>query len=246
MVAVIEMATSRFTSGIVLTTVVLVIAFGAGPALMPVAGYDGVPTRQQPADLQSGYNVTFNSATISELVLRNVTVENAEIRNVTVDELTVGNETQEDVKLENVTLSKLQIEQGTVQNVETGTLSIRNRSVLNVPGGELLGNVGDRSLERHVLDNLTVTGVVIGELHIESLTVESEFDSQEATIDDDSSEQPEEKPDVSLEQADVANATIGNASFESGAVENASVDDETVDPDSADDTEDDDAIVLVG
>lgn len=214
------------------------LAAGALPTLAPATDHDGAVAVGPTSDRQGEYNVTFNSTAIGELVLRNVVVENVEVGEVVVDEMTVGNQTTEDVKLENVTLSRLEIERAVVQNVSTGKLSVRNKSVLDVPGGELIGDAGDRSLERHVVANLTVTGVEIERLHLASLTVETEITEIEGDIEDEQDGEMPEKPDVSIGEADGGTATVTNASFQRGAVENASVEGETVTPEEeADDSD---------
>lgn len=225
----------RTTRGIVLIAIAVVLVAGIGPTLAPAAGHDGPDAATEPAaSSQPEYNVTFNSTSIGELVLRNVTIRNVEVEEVTVDEMTVGNETSEDVELENVTLSRLDVERAVVQDVSTGRLSVRNRSVLDVPGGELIRNAGDRSLERHVIDNLTVTGVEIERLHLASLTVETDVEELEGDVEGQSDEGTD-RPDVSIGEADAPNATVTNASFQEGAVESASVEDETVTPEEVDD-----------
>lgn len=210
---------------------VLVVVLGAIPPLVPAtgqetttAGLESVPNRQ------AEYNVTFNSTTIDELVLRDVTVLDARIENVTVGQLTVGNETRADVEIENATFERLVIQQSVVRNVSTGQLSVRNKSVLNVPGGEFINQAGDQSLGRHVIANLTVDGVVIEQLYIPSLTIEAEPEQIEGDLADQPANETDEEPDVFIAQAETGNATVTNASFERGAVENASVDDETVTP----------------
>lgn len=216
----------------------LVIAFGALPTLAPAAGHDRTAPVGPANYLQGEYNVTFNSTTIGELVLRNVIVENVQVGEVVVDEMTVGNETSEDVQLENVSLSRLEIERAVVRNVSTGELSIRNKSILDVPGGELIGNAGDRSLKRHVVANLTVTGVEIERLHLANLTIETELTEIEGDVEDGAGGQLPEKPDVSIGEADAETAVVTNASFRSGSVENASVEGETVTPETEEDDSD--------
>lgn len=220
----------------------LVIAFGALPTLAPAADHGGTAVVGPTSDIQGEYNVTFNSTTIGELVLRNVVVQNVQVEEVVVDEMTVGNETSEAIRLENVTLSRLEIERAVVNDVSTGELSVRNKSVLDVPGGELIGDAGDRSLERHVIDNLTVTGVEIERLHLANLTVETELTEIEGDVEGEQVEEPPEKPDVSIGKADAGTATVTNASFRKGTVENASVEGETVTPETEEDDSDEDGL----
>lgn len=224
------MAANATTTGVV-TTIAVILVVGAMPPLVPATGH-AAPADAGPAvDRQPEYNVTFDSTTIDELVLRNVVVTDVSVRNVTIDEMTVGNETTEDVELENVTLERLRVERAVVGNVSTGELSVRNRSVLNVPGGELIGNVGDRSLDRHVVENLTVSGVEIRQLHLANLTVEAEPGDIEGDVESQSDAEEPEKPAVSIVDAEAETGTVTNASFERGTVEQASVENETVTPD---------------
>jgi hypothetical protein len=224
-----DMAAKRISRGMVVFAVAVVLVAGGAPMLAPAAGHDAPATADGPAVDSQEYNVTFSSTTIGELVLRNVTVRNVKVREVTVDEMTVGNETSEDVELENVSLARLDIERAVVTDVSTGELSVRNKSILDVPGGELIGNAGDRSLDRHVVDNLTITGVEIQRLHVGNLTVETEIEAIEGDVEAQPEEGPDE-PDVSIGEADAPTASVTNASFREGAVESASVEDETVTP----------------
>lgn len=218
----------------------LAVAFGALPTLAPAAGPDATAAVGPTSDLQGEYNLTFSSTTIGELVLRNVTIRDVQVGEVTVDEMTVGNETTEDVELENVRLTRLEIERAVVQDVSTGELSVRNKSILNVPGGELIDNAGDRSLERHVIDNLTIAGVEIQQLHLQNLTFEAELSSIEGDVEAQNDDEQPEEPDVSIADAEGETATVTNASFDRGSVEDASVDDETVTPETEEDESDGD------
>ena len=233
------MVAKRTTVSIAVSAMTLIVVLGALPPIVPATGHDTatygtVVSEFEPAvNGQSEYNVTFNSTTIDELVLRNVVVTDVSVGTVTVDEMTVGNETTEDVQLENVTLERLEIEHAIVENVSTGELSVRNRSVLNVPGGELIGNAGDRSLKRHVVANLTVSGVEIEQLHLANLTVETDLETIEGDVDGTPDEEATTEPAVSIKDAQAGTATVTNASFERGSVESASVENETVTPEAA-------------
>lgn len=229
------MSRNRLVSGVG-GVVLLVVACGVGSMAVPALAGDtvggaGSPTASGGPALgaQSGYNLTFNSTSISELVLRNVTVRDATVARATVDEVTVGDRTEENVTLTNVTFAQLFIDQGLVTDINTGKLSVRNRSIIYVPGAELIDNAGDQALGRNVFDNLTVTGVDIQRLHVKTLTVETEIEQLNATVETQPAERNETEPDVMIGNATVENASIGSVSVERGTVEDASVENETDD-----------------
>jgi len=202
----------------------------AGPAQVD-ARHGELDTRNQPGTVDAleryglQYKVSLDNVTVRTWVLRNTTVENASVDEVVVRTLRVNGTTRQNVTLSNVTIDELEIDDGRLQNVTATTLVVRNRSIWNVPGGDLFDpGVSDRVVDRHVLADVTVDGATLDRLVLQNLTVRNAtvpsqasgpvVDEQVANVSTDP------KPAVEIRNATVQssvvrNATAGNWSAES-------------------------------
>ncbi|WP_227354296.1 hypothetical protein [Haladaptatus salinisoli] len=179
------------------------------------ASANGSPQFGQFSPLQ--YKVSINNVTVRTWALRNVTVQNATVDSVLVRRLRTDGELQRNVTLRNVSVAELEIENGTLKNVTASRIVVRNRSIWNVPGGNLFDpGVKDRVIERHVLANVTVEGAALDRLVVQNLSV------QNATMQEAANESvvppavtnPDSKPrpDVVIENGTVERSVIRNAS----------------------------------
>lgn len=167
------------------------------------------------------YKVSLDNVTIETWVLRNATVQNATVDEVVVRNVTTSNGVRENVTLQNVTVERFFFERGRLENVTARKLVIRNKSVLNVPGGDFFDpDVEDRTIERQRTVNSTVVGVTIDRIVVDAATLcqntslgeEAEDSAQFDPRTDD------EKPDITVQ-----NGTVGNAFVLRGSASNWSV-----------------------
>ncbi|WP_435154286.1 hypothetical protein [Haladaptatus sp. DFWS20] len=120
------------------------------------------------------YKVSIDNATIRTWALRNVTVRNATVDTVRVRRLQADGEVRRNVTLRNVDIAELEIEDGTLNNVTAQRIVVRNRSILNLPGGDLFDpGVKDRVIERTVLADVTVEGANFDTLVVRNMTVQN-------------------------------------------------------------------------
>lgn len=120
-------------------------------------------------DAVTQYKVSLDNVTIRTWLLRNSTVHNATVRKVVVQNVTTPNGSRTNVTLTNVTVGTFVIERGRLKNVTATKLIIRNKSVLNVPGGGIIDpNVENRTIDRQWTKNATVAGVVIDRIAIDA------------------------------------------------------------------------------
>ena len=178
----------------------------------------------------SGYEVTFTNVEIGTWRLIDVRVRDLVAHQVTVRHLRTENGTARNVTLENVSLNRLRINNGTLSNVTAEKLVVRNRSILNVPGAGLIGSVPNRTIDRHVLKDVTVTGFVVESIVIQNATIDNR------TLRNESAEGPPKtlapsKADIQLTkaavgQADITNVTAVDWEVESNTVENESISDD--------------------
>ncbi|PSP54472.1 hypothetical protein BRC82_09805 [Halobacteriales archaeon QS_1_67_19] len=234
-------------SRVVLTVVVLVSLSGIAPlgasglaapnaqstaATGPAAIADHAGDRVDATDTQ--YEVSLENVTIQTWILRNATVRNATIQEVVIENATTEDGVRENVTLSNVTVGSFLLERAEFQNVTADMLVIRNKSVLDVPGGDFVDpDVDGRTIERHQTQNATVAGVVIDRISVDaailcenaSLGEEAEdtarFDPQ--TDEDD--------PAVTVEGGEVGQALVirGEASnWSVGSIDQPDPDDATL------------------
>jgi hypothetical protein len=167
------------------------------------------------------YKVSLDNVTIETWLLRNATVVNATVDEVVIRNATTTNGSRTNVTLTNTTVGEFLLERGRLKNVTARKLVVRNKSLLNVPGGDVIDpDVENRTIERHWTKNQTVSGVVIDKIYIDAafLCGNATLGSQ-AT--DDSSIDPQagdKKPDIVVE-----NGTVGEALIIRGAASDWSV-----------------------
>ena len=167
------------------------------------------------------YKVSLDNVTVRTWLIRNSTVLNATVESVIVRNATTENGSRENVTLSNVSVGRFALDRARMQNVTAQTLVIRNKSVLDVPGGSLFDpNVKDRTIDRQWTRNDTVSGVVI-----DRIVVDAAILCGDATLGqrapDDASITPtasDGQPDITVE-----NGTVGEALVMQGAASNWSV-----------------------
>ncbi|MFC7080167.1 hypothetical protein [Halorussus caseinilyticus] len=115
------------------------------------------------------YKVSLNNVTIETWLLRDSKVVNATIESVVVRNATTENGSRTNVTLSNVTVGRFALERARLKNVTARKLVVRNKSVLDIPGGGFIDpNVENRTLERHWTRNTTVSGVVIDRMAVDA------------------------------------------------------------------------------
>ncbi|WP_137287490.1 hypothetical protein [Halorussus salinisoli] len=189
---------------------------------------DGPIDRSQDAAAQ--YKVSLNNVTIETWLLRNATVVNATIDEVVVRNATTTNGTRTNVTLPNVTVGRFDLERARLQNVTARKLVIRNRSVLDVPGGDFIDpNVENRTIERQWTRNQTVSGVAI-----DRITVDAAILCENATLGQraagDVSFDPtagEDPPDITVENGTVEEALVMRGEATNWSVESVQQPDST-------------------
>ncbi len=162
------------------------------------------------------YKVSIKNVTVRTWALRNTTVDNATIDTVHVGTLRTKQGTKRNVILHNVSVSTVHIRNGTLKNVSADRIVIRNRSIWNVPGGDLFDpGVKNRVIERHVLANLTVEGAAIDTLNVTTLSTADVTVPEQSTDPqvDPAVTNPDSKPRPDI--------VIENASVDSGVVRHA-------------------------
>lgn len=224
---------TRATTAVVLSALVLLAGAGlavgldsteraadrSGPA-DPAAGSDAVRAEQV-----GQYKVSADNITIETWLLRNSTVENATVREVVIRNATTPDGARENVTLSNVTVGEFVVDRGRLKNVTAQTLVVRNKSVLDVPGGSLFDpDVRDRTVDRHWTQNQTVAGVVIDTLVVDAGIMEENATLGDRT-DDPSAYSPvaaESDPDITVENGTVGEALVINGTANHWAVESVS------------------------
>ncbi|USZ68031.1 hypothetical protein NGM10_15020 [Halorussus salilacus] len=203
-----------------------------------VAGLDHAVTDADaddaPRNAAQDYEVSIDNVTISTWLLRDSTVQNATVEEVRIRNATTPEGTRENVTLENVTVGEFVIDRGRLQNVTAKTLVVRNRSVLDVPGGEFFDpDVRDRTIDRQWTQNQTVSGVVIDTIVVDAATMEenASLGSEAEDPEDFSPTAGEDRPDI-----DVENGTVGEALVIDGEANDWSV--ESVSEDAAEQSDD--------
>jgi hypothetical protein len=171
------------------------------------------------------YKVSLDNVTVETWLLRNATVVNATVNEVVIRNATTTNGSRTNVTLTDTKIGEFLLERGRLENVTARKLVVRNKSLLNVPGGEVIDpDVENRTIERQLTRNQTVSGAVINRIYIDAafLCGNATLGSQAA---DDSSIDPQagdEKPDIVVENGTVDEALVirGEASnWSVGSVE---------------------------
>ncbi|WP_135854451.1 hypothetical protein [Halorussus salinus] len=167
------------------------------------------------------YKVSLNNVTVRTWLIRNSTVLNATVENVVVRNATTENGSRANVTLSNVSVGRFALDRARMQNVTARKLVIRNKSILDVPGGSFFDpNVENRTIDRQWTKNDTVSGVVIDRLVVDAAILCGNASlGQRATGN--SSVAPgagDERPDITVE-----NGTVGEALVIRGAASNWSV-----------------------
>ncbi len=200
-------------------SLLLVVSGGAAIAVS-TATSTSVATNTSPSVLSAvqvgNYKVSIKNVTVRTWALRNTTVDNATINTVHVGTLHTKGTTKKNVTLHNVSISTVHIQNGTLKNVSVDRIVIRNRSIWNVPGGDLFDpGVKNRVIKRHVLANLTVEGAALDTLNVTTLS------TADVTVPN-RSKKPQVDPAVtnpdSKPRPDIV---IENASVDSGVVRHA-------------------------
>lgn len=224
------MSGNQRTFWVAVLVAALVASASGGSALAADATTRSTASADTFATCQSnGYEVTFTNVEIGTWRLIDVTVEDTVARHVEVRNLRTENGTAHNVTLENVSLNRLRVEDGNLTDVTAERLVVRNRTILDVPGAGLVGEISNRSIDRHVLKEVTVTGFVVDSIAVENMTIENRTlrnrsaDGPPETVDPKSA-------DIEMTEASVGAANIGNVTavdweVESNTVENESISD---------------------
>lgn len=168
-------------------------------------------TSYRETELIAQYKVSLNNVTIETWLLRNATVVNATVDEVVIRNATTNNGSQTNVTLTNAEVREFVLERGRLRNVTAKRLVVRNKSLLNIPGGGFIDpNVENRTIERHWTKNQTVSGVVIDKISIDAAFL-CENTTLGAKADEDMTVSPQtgdEKPDIVLENGTVSEALV--------------------------------------
>ncbi|WP_192498387.1 hypothetical protein [Halorussus halophilus] len=133
------------------------------------ASADALPEATAHSSTAQQYKVTLDNATIKRWLLRNATVQNATVETLVVQNVTTPNATETNVTLQNVSVGRFFVEKGRLMNVTAESIVVRNKSVLNVPGADLINpTVKDRVIESHTTRNNTVVGIDIDTVVVEA------------------------------------------------------------------------------
>lgn len=172
-------------------------------------------------DAVAQYKVSLDNVTIKTWLLRNSTVRNATVEEVVVRNVTTENGARENVTLTNVTVGKFVIERGRLKNVTARTLIVRNKSVLDIPGGDFIDpDVENKTIDRQWTRNTTVAGVVI-----DRITVDAAFLCENASLGQQAENGAQFDPRTDDEDPaiTVKNGTVGEALIMNGEATNWSV-----------------------
>ncbi|WP_135805499.1 hypothetical protein [Halorussus marinus] len=188
---------TRVTTAVALAVLVAIAGAGVAVGAGPVPNDD---TPDDPAnasapdgtDRAAQYKVSLQNLTVETWLIRNSTVRNASIDEVVVRNATTVDGATQNVTLTNASVGRFVIDRGRLTNVTARTLVVRNRSVLDVPGGDLFDpNVQNRVIERHWTQNQTVSGVVIDRIVVDAAvlcgdaTLGQRSEASRRTTDDD-------------------------------------------------------------
>ncbi|WP_128476271.1 hypothetical protein [Halorussus pelagicus] len=167
------------------------------------------------------YKVSLDNVTVRTWLIRNSTVLNATVENVVVRNATTENGSQKNVTLSNVSVGQFALDRARMKNVTARRLVIRNKSILDVPGGSFFDpSVENRTIDRQWTKNDTVSGVVIDRIVVDAAILcgnatlghRAPGNGSFAPVTGD------ERPDITVE-----NGTVGEALVMRGDASNWSV-----------------------
>ncbi|UPV74268.1 hypothetical protein M0R89_17235 [Halorussus limi] len=188
----------------------------------PVHRTDAVERNATDADDSfAQYKVSLDNVTVKTWLIRDSTVLNATVKNVVVRNATTENGSRTNVTLSNVSVGQFTLERARMKNVTAQKLVIRNKSVLNVPGGSFFDpSVKNRTIDRQWTKNSTVSGVVIDRLVVDAaiLCGNASLGPRATGNDSVAPAAGEKKPDIV-----VKNGTVGEALIMRGHASNWSV-----------------------
>jgi hypothetical protein len=210
---------------VIAVTLSLVLLFGGfGPALG--VGSDASLDRTEDVvsetdGVAAQYKVSLDNVTVRTWLLRDSTVRNATVEEVVVQNATTTDGARENVTLRNVTVGRFDIDRGRLSNVTARTLVVRNKSVLDVPGGDFIDpDLENRTIDRQWTRNATVAGVVIDRLVIDAAFLCDNASLGEEADDAAQFDPRSEEDDPAIT---VQNGTAGEALIIDGAASNWSV-----------------------
>ncbi|PSQ44798.1 hypothetical protein BRD15_13210 [Halobacteriales archaeon SW_6_65_15] len=157
------------------------------------------------------YEVSLDNVTVQTWLLRDSTVRNATVQEVVIENVTTEDGARENVTVEDVTVGRFVINRGRLLNVTATTLIVRNKSVLDVPGGDFFDpDVEGRTIERQWTRNATVSGVVIDQLRIDAAYVCGNTSLGEEADDGDAFDprSDDEDPAITVENGSAEEALI--------------------------------------
>lgn len=203
---------TRATVAVALSILVLLsgagLVVGVGDQTERTQGADASEdVERAPENVAQDYEVTIDNITINTWLLRNSTVRNATVREVTIVNATTPDGTRENVTLENVSVGEFVLDRARLKNVTAQKLTVRNKSVLDVPGGDFFDpDVSDRTIDRHWTRNKTVSGVVIDTIVIDAAIMEENASLGSQAEDGEFSPVSDGEADI-----EVQNGTVGEA-----------------------------------
>lgn len=179
----------------------------ADSSVVTDAGPGAGAAAQGPESVAQDYEVTIDNVTIKTWLLRNSTVQNATVQEVVIRNATTPDGTRENVTLENVSVGEFVLDRARLKNVTAEKLTVRNKSVLNVPGGDFFDpDVKDRVIDRRWTRNQTVSGVVIDTIVINASIMEENASLGPQSEDGEFSPESDGEADI-----EVQNGTVGEA-----------------------------------
>jgi hypothetical protein len=203
------------------TLALVVLLGGVAPVVSMDADEAASDVDDVPKNVAQDYEVSLDNVTINTWLLRNSTVRNATIEEVVVRNVTTEDGARENVTLTDVTVGKFVLERGRLKNVTATKLIVRNKSVLDIPGGDFIDpDVENKTIDRQWTKNTTVAGVVIDRMAIDAaILCENAVLGQEA----EDSAQFDPQTDDEDPAITVQNGTVGEALVMNGEVSNWSV-----------------------
>lgn len=202
----------------VVITLLLVISAGSAVMLGGSAPVDDRGTDVQERNQE--YEVTFSNVTIKSWRLINVTVTNVTVERLSVENASSEGEMVENKTFKNISLTEIVIEGAILRNVTADRLVVRNRSIIDVPGGDIMPpKIDGRTIEEHVLKDITVDGVVVENLTVSTANFNETVASPVNLSDGELVSQPAGEADVSVTSASVERGNINNATLGGWRVE---------------------------
>jgi hypothetical protein len=161
---------SRVVIAVTLSLVLLLGGFGPAVGVGSDVSLDrGGDAVHRTGDTAAQYKVSLDNVTVRTWLLRDSTVRNATVQEVVIENATTTDGARENVTLTNVTVGRFVIDRGRLLNVTATKLVVRNKSVLDIPGGDFIDpDLEGRTIDRQWTRNATVSGVVIDRLHVDA------------------------------------------------------------------------------